>query len=79
MILKIHINLKPTILDPQGEAISKSLKSLGFESIKSVRQGKIIEIDIDEMDKIKASAIAVEMCKKLLTNTVIEDFNVEIE
>ncbi len=75
----IRISLKESILDPQGEAISNSLKSLGFDKINSVRQGKIIQIDLDENDRNRGLNLVREMCNKLLVNNVIENFSVETE
>ena len=75
----VRISLKSSILDPQGDAISNSLKSLGFEDIKSIRQGKIIEIDLEESD-VKAGKETIDrMCNKLLVNNVIENFSIETE
>ncbi|PQM59430.1 MAG: phosphoribosylformylglycinamidine synthase [Rhodobacteraceae bacterium] len=79
MRLIVRIAPKKSILDPQGEAISNSLKSLGFDQINSVRQGKIIEIDLNESDENRGMEIGKEMCNTLLVNKVIEDFSVTIE
>ena len=79
MKLTVMISPKESILDPQGEAIFNSLKSLGFHQLKSVRQGKIIEIDMEEVDKDQGLEIANKMCEKLLVNKVIENFSVELE
>ena len=78
MKLTVKISLKKSILDPQGEAISSSLKSLGFDKVNSVRQGKIIEIDINETDNKKGLKIANKMCNELLVNNVIETYSVEV-
>jgi len=75
---RIHITLKKGVLDPQGKAIAHALHGLGFEEAGDVRQGKFIEIELDEKDAAKAKARAEEMCKKLLANPVIEDYAVEI-
>ena len=77
MKLAVHVRLKEAILDPQGEAIANSLKNLGFESINSVRQGKTIEIDLDEIDRKRAVGLVTEMCDKLLVNKIIENFSIE--
>ena len=74
----IHVTLKKGVLDPQGKAIENALKTLGFNNVKSVRQGKFIEIDIDENDPKQAENQAKQMSNKLLANTVIENFNVDI-
>ena len=79
MKLTIFVNLKPEILDPQGEAIANSLNSLGFNSIRSIRQGKIIVVDLEESDKEVALIQGKEMCKSLLVNGVIEDFSITVE
>ena len=79
MKLIVRISLKDSILDPQGQAIANSLKSLGFTEINSVRQGKIIEIDLAE-NKLDSGIETVEkMCDKLLVNSVIENFSIETE
>ncbi len=75
----VRISLKSSILDPQGDAISNSLKSLGFEDIKSIRQGKIIEIDLEESNRERGVETIKKMCHKLLVNNVIENFLIETE
>jgi phosphoribosylformylglycinamidine synthase subunit PurS len=75
---KVHITLKPGVLDPQGRAIQHALASLGFAGVDDVRQGKYIELDLGDTDQAKARARVDEMCKKLLANTVIENYSVEI-
>jgi len=74
----VHITLKPGVLDPQGAAVRRSLDSLGFGGIEKVRQGKVIELDLKETDVLKATAQVEKMCEKLLANTVIENYSVEI-
>jgi phosphoribosylformylglycinamidine synthase, purS protein len=78
MKAQIHVTLKNGVLDPQGEAISKSLGNLGFANINSIKQGKFFEIDIAETDKKKAEQQLHNICEKLLANTVIEDFKFEL-
>ncbi len=78
MKAKIFITLKDDVLDPQGKAISKSLKNLGFEGISDVRQGKLIEIKIDKDNKSIVFNEIDNMCKKLLANTVVENYKIEI-
>ena len=78
MKVRVHITLKPGVLDPQGAAVRRSLDSLGFDGIEKVRQGKVIELDLKEADVIKATAQVEKMCEKLLANTVIENYLVEI-
>ena len=79
MKARVHVTLKPGVLDPQGKAIQKSLAGLGFEGIGEVRQGKVIELELAESDPARARARVGEMCQKLLANTVIENYAVEIE
>ena len=79
MKAKIHFTLKDGVLDPQGKAVSHALKSLGFDEFKEVRQGKYIEIDFRNVSETKAKQRAEEMCIKLLANTVIENYNIEID
>ena len=74
MKLRIIVTLKPGVLDPQGKAIHKALEGLGFAGVEDVRQGKLIELDVAD-DTSDASID--EMCRKLLANTVIENYKVE--
>jgi phosphoribosylformylglycinamidine synthase len=76
---KVHVTLKDGVLDPQGKAVQHALGALGFAGIGAVRQGKYIEIDLDETDPATARAAVEAMCEKLLANTVIEDYAVEVE
>ena len=78
MKARVFVTLKTGVLDPQGEAVKHALGTLGFDGVNSVRQGKMIELDLDETDKSKAEAEVTAMCEKLLANTVIENFAVEI-
>ena len=79
MKISVIITLKKDVLDPQGKVIANSLSNLGFEGIRSVRQGKYIEIMLDGNDKNSATTKLNEMCEKLLANLVIEDYSVEID
>ncbi|WNJ99615.1 phosphoribosylformylglycinamidine synthase subunit PurS [Thalassospiraceae bacterium LMO-JJ14] len=79
MKAKVHITLKNGVLDPQGKAVQHALAGLGFAGVEDVRQGKFIELELSETDPAKAHVQAEEMCKKLLANTVIENYTVEIE
>ena len=79
MLAKIYITLKKDVLDPQGSVIANSLKSLGFNGIENVRQGKYIEIKLNTKNKDTAIKQLNEMCEKLLANLVIEDYKVEID
>ncbi|MDE0993388.1 MAG: phosphoribosylformylglycinamidine synthase subunit PurS [Rhodospirillales bacterium] len=78
MKARIHVTLKNGVLDPQGKAVEHALGSLGFGGVDNVRQGKFIELDLTETDPAKAEAKANDMCEKLLANTVIENYSVEI-
>lgn len=78
MRARVHVTLKTGVLDPQGEAIRHALGGLGFDGVEAVRQGKVIEIDLAETDPAKAEAAVRRMCEKLLANTVIENYAVEI-
>ncbi|KZY31779.1 phosphoribosylformylglycinamidine synthase [Roseovarius sp. HI0049] len=78
MKARVQVMLKTGVLDPQGEAVRHALGSLGFDGVEGVRQGKVIEIDLAETDKAKAEETVTQMCEKLLANTVIESYTVEI-
>ncbi len=78
MKAKIHVTLKPGILDPQGKAIEHALETLGFKSASNVRVGKYMELDLSEKDKAKAEAEVKAMCEKLLANTIIEEYRYEL-
>jgi len=75
---RVHVTLKNGVLDPQGKAIGAALGHLGFAGVGEVRQGKYIELDLNETDKASARATVEEMCRKLLANTVIENYAIEI-
>ncbi len=75
----VHVTLKPGVLDPQGKAIGHVLTTLGFEGVGDVRQGKVIEIDLADADKASAESRVREMCEKLLANTVIENYRIDID
>jgi phosphoribosylformylglycinamidine synthase len=72
------VTLKNGVLDPQGKAVEHALGSLGFAGIDNVRQGKFIELNLTEADPTKAKIQATDMCEKLLANTVIENYSIEI-
>jgi len=78
MKARVHIMLKDGVLDPQGEAVRHALGTLGFAGVEGVRQGKVIELDLTATDKATAEAEVRQMCDKLLANTVIEKYTVEI-
>ena len=75
----IHITLKNGVLDPQGKAIENALAALGFGGVDEVRQGKLIEVALDETDADKAQAQLTDMCEKLLANTVIENYTIHLD
>ncbi len=79
MKARIHITPKNGVLDPQGNAIAHALAGLGYEGVGEVRQGKVIEIDLEEADAAKAREAVEAMCTELLANTVIEDYEISIE
>ena len=74
----VKITLKYGVLDPQGKAIEKSLGQLGFSGVNEVRQGKLIELDIDADTPEAAEKQITEMCEKLLANTVIENYDIQL-
>ncbi|MGS4945588.1 phosphoribosylformylglycinamidine synthase subunit PurS [Meridianimarinicoccus sp. RP-17] len=74
----VHVMLKPGVLDPQGEAVRHALGALGFDGVNGVRQGKVIELDLAGTDAAAAEAEVRRMCEKLLANTVIESYRIEI-
>ncbi len=71
--------LKSGVLDPQGEAVRHALGALGFEGVEGVRQGKVIDLELAETDRAAAENTVREMCERLLANTVIESYAIEIE
>jgi phosphoribosylformylglycinamidine synthase subunit PurS len=78
MKARVHVMLKDGVLDPQGEAVRHALGTLGFSGVAGVRQGKVIELDLTATDHMAAEAEVRAMCEKLLANTVIEKYTVEI-
>jgi phosphoribosylformylglycinamidine synthase len=79
MKARVFVTLKNGVLDPQGKAIGRALGNLGFAGVGSVRQGKLIEIELEETDEAKAKAALKDMCEKLLANTVIEKYDIELK
>jgi len=75
---RVHVTLKRGVLDPQGEAVRHALGSLGFDAVGEVRIGKVIDIDLDVADPAHARTQVEAMCRALLANTVIENFEVEV-
>ena len=78
MKARVFVTLKPAVLDPQGKAIQNALNGLGFDEALSVRQGKVIDIELAGDDQSAAESSVKDMCEKLLANTIIEDYRVEI-
>ena len=78
MKARIKIMLKSGILDPQGAAIKQALNNIGFEGVTGVRQGKVIEIEVDGSNKNEVRSEIENMCNKMLANTVIENFEIEV-
>ena len=79
MKARVFITLKNGVLDPQGKAIGHALNGLGFANVGAVRQGKVIDIELGETDAAKAEVGLKEMCEKLLANTVIEKYEIELK
>jgi phosphoribosylformylglycinamidine synthase len=73
----VHVALKPEVLDPQGQAIARACASLGYAGVRSVRQGKVFEVEVEAPDPARARALVAELCEKLLANPVIEDYSIE--
>tara|TARA_Y100001970_G_C13462714_1_gene475864 strand:+ start:187 stop:426 length:240 start_codon:yes stop_codon:yes gene_type:complete len=73
------VTLKKEVLDPQGKVVHQTLKNMGYNNIINIRQGKFFEIEINESDKEKAKIFVEEICKKLLANTVIEDYKIDLK
>ena len=73
----VHVTLKNGVLDPQGKAIEHALDGLGFDGVGEVRQGKVIELDLEASDQDSARKQVTDMCEKLLANTVIEDYSID--
>lgn len=79
MKARVHITLKSGVLDPQGKAIEHALGGLGFTGVEDVRQGKFIEIQLAETDREKARAELDAMCRRMLANTVIENYEIDLD
>ena len=79
MKARVFVTLKNGVLDPQGKAIGHALNGLGFGAVGEVRQGKVIDLELSETDADKARATLKEMCEKLLANTVIEKYEIELK
>ena len=79
MKISVTVALKKDVLDPQGKVVKQTLKNMGYECIENIRQGKYFEIELNENNKNKAEKVAKEICEKLLTNTVIEDYTINFK
>ena len=79
MKISVIVTLKKDVLDPQGKVVNQTLKNMGYTNISNIRQGKYFEIELEENDKEKAKKIAEEICEKLLTNVVIEDYKIDLK
>ena len=76
MKISATVTLKKDVLDPQGKVVSQTLKNMGYNDVINVRQGKYFEIELNESDKEKAKKTIEEICKKLLSNIIIEDYTI---
>ena len=76
--ISVTVTLKKDVLDPQGKVVLHTLKNMGFNTLKSLRQGKHFEIEVDEKDEDKSKKLVEEMCKKLLVNLIIEDYKINL-
>jgi phosphoribosylformylglycinamidine synthase len=78
-LARVYVTLKKGVLDPQGQTVQRALENLGYTEVKEVRMGKYIEITLPEKPKGELEAMVVQMCEKLLSNPVIEDYRFEID
>tara|TARA_E500000178_G_scaffold250792_1_gene247419 strand:+ start:27 stop:284 length:258 start_codon:yes stop_codon:yes gene_type:complete len=78
MKARVLVMLKAGVLDPQGDAVQQALGTLGFDGVEQVRQGKVIDLELADMEEAAAKSAVTDMCEKLLANTVIESYTVEI-
>ena len=79
MKISAIVTLKKDVLDPQGKVVSQTLKNMGYENVSDVRQGKYFEIELNETNKDKAKKTIEEICKKLLSNTIIENYTINLK
>lgn len=79
MKISVIITLKKDVLDPQGKVVSQTIQNMNYKNVTNVRQGKYFEIELNESNKDKAKKIIDEICKKLLTNVVIEDYTINFK
>lgn len=78
-LARVYVTLKPSVNDPQGLAIAGGLRSMGYATVTSVRAGKYLEVRLNDTDRAEAEQKVQEMCRRLLANTVIEDFRFDLE
>ena len=78
MKISVVVTLKKDVLDPQGKVVNQTIKNMGYNNIINVRQGKYFEIQLEETNEEKAKITIEQICKKLLTNTVIEDYSIKL-
>ncbi|RMG20184.1 MAG: phosphoribosylformylglycinamidine synthase subunit PurS [Deltaproteobacteria bacterium] len=78
MRARVYVTLKPAVLDPQGQVVQRSLHTLGYEEVAAVRIGKLIDIEVQATTQEEARARLEEMCERLLANTLIEDYRIEV-
>ena len=78
MKARVHVTLKVGVLDPQGEAVRHALEGLGHSDVQNVRVGKVIELELEDADPDQARTKVDEMCRRLLANTVIENYDIEL-
>ena len=78
-LARIYVTLKPAVNDPQGQTVLGSLKHMGFNAVQDVRIGKYLEVRVDETGRSRAEMLISEMCDKLLSNPVIEEFHFDLE
>ena len=79
MRARVFVNLKPSILDPQGKTIAEALRTLGYAAVQDVRQGKYFELEVDAASAAEARTLAAEVADRLLANPVIESYRVEVD
>lgn len=79
MKARVYVMPKPGVLDPQGKAVGQALAALGFAGVGEVRQGKVIDLDLAETDRVRAREAVEAMCSKLLANTMVESYRIELE
>lgn len=79
MKISVTVTLKKDVLDPQGKVVSQTIQNMNYKNVTNVRQGKYFEIELNESNKDKAKKIIDEICKKLLTNVVIEDYTINFK